>query len=193
MGFRSELARCSLAAALVVVVPAVGCGPTGLASPAGSTTPSGTASPSSIASASSSTGASPTAPASSGPETPPASGMGDAAVTVSVERDQYAPGERIDLQVRNGLSDSITTVDQQAFCTILRLDQAVGTGWEEVHNCLSGPPPQDIVIKPGEQRTVTWETGLGKGVFRARLVYTIGGAFVAGKALEVESGRLTVG
>jgi hypothetical protein len=115
-------------------------------------------------------------------------------VTVTAERDQYAPGEPIHLQIHNGLMDAVTTVDQQAFCGVLRLDEEIGPDtWQEVHNCTSGPPPRDVVIGPREGQSVTWETGLGKGVYRARLVYTIGGAFVAGEASEVTTGRLTVG
>jgi hypothetical protein len=115
-------------------------------------------------------------------------------VTVEAGREQYAPGEPIHLQIINGLSDQITTVDQQAFCSVLRLDHEIGPDvWEEVHNCTSGPPPREVVIGPGQEQAVTWETGLGEGVYRARLVYSIGGAFIAGKASEVTTGRLTVG
>ncbi len=115
-------------------------------------------------------------------------------MTVVAERTQYAPGEPISLQIHNGLTDSITTVDQQAFCGVLRLDQEISPDvWEEVLNCTSGPPPRDVVIEPAQDQSVTWETGLGKGVYRARLVYTVGGAFVAGEASEVTTGRLTVG
>ena len=123
-----------------------------------------------------------------------ASGQGDLQVSVKAAREQYAAGEPIQLQIHNGLSDPITTVDQQAFCGVLRLDQEIGPDvWEEVHNCTSGPPPREVVIGPGQEQAVTWETGLGKGVYRARLVYSIGGAFIAGKASEVTTGRLTVG
>ncbi len=115
-------------------------------------------------------------------------------MTIVAEREQYAPDEPIRLQIRNGLNDAITTVDQQAFCGVLRLDREIAPDlWEEVHNCASGPPPRDVVIGPGQEQSVTWETGLGEGVFRARLVYTVGEAFVAGEASEVTSGRLTVG
>jgi hypothetical protein len=113
-------------------------------------------------------------------------------VTILVERDRFAPGDPIELHIQNGLREAISTVDQQAFCGVLRLDRAVGTKWEEIRNCASGPPPRDVVIRPGEGLAVPWEPGLGKGVYRARLVYTIGGAFIAGKASEVTSERITV-
>jgi hypothetical protein len=167
---------------------AIACAPAGTGSPVGTASTHGTASPSDGASAS----ASPlTSPAT---ETTAPSGQGESQVTLAPEREQYAPGEPIRLQIHNGLSDQITTVDQQAFCGVLRLDQEVGPDvWEEVHNCTSGPPPREVVIGPGQEQVVTWETGLGKGVYRARLVYSIGGAFIAGKASEVTTGRLTVG
>jgi hypothetical protein len=169
---------------LAAFVLAVGCTPAAIRSPTG-TAPS---SPSASI---------PGSPGSAAPETGPPVGSNaspaDGHVVIVLEREQYAPGESIVLSVSNGLPDPITTVDQQAFCDVLRLDMEVGAGWEEVRNCISGPPPRDVVIEPGAQRTVTWEQGLGEGVYRARLVYTIGTVFVAGEALEVISGRLTVG
>jgi hypothetical protein len=113
-------------------------------------------------------------------------------VLILLERTSYAAGESIELRVVNGLPDPITTVDQQAFCDVLQLDAAVGDGWESVQNCISGPPPRDIVIGPGEERHITWEPGLGKGVYRARLVYTIGSVFVPGDASEITSDQFEV-
>ncbi len=115
-------------------------------------------------------------------------------MTIVAQRDEYALGEQIRLEIHNGLNDPITTVDQQAFCGVLRLDREIGPDlWEEIHNCASGPPPRDVVIGPGQVLAETWETGLGKGVYRARFVYSVGGAFIAGEASEVTTGRLTVG
>jgi hypothetical protein len=167
---------------------AIACAPAGTGSPVGTASTQGPGSPSAGAAASASPLTSPAA------ETTAPSGQGDSQVTVEAEREQYAPGEPIQLQIHNGLSNPITTVDQQAFCGVLRLDKEIGPDvWEEVHNCTSGPPPREVVIGSGQEQAVTWETGLGEGVYRARLVYSIGGAFIAGKATEVTTGRLTVG
>ena len=184
MGFRSARTR-TIATAIPFLLLAVACTPSGTASPRTTASPQATAagpeaSPSPLAS-----------PATASPGT---SGQGDSLVTIAAEREQFAPGEPIHLEIRNGLGDPITTVDQQAFCGVLRLDREIAPDvWEEVHNCPSGPPPRDVVIGPGQEQAVTWETGLGKGVYRARLVYTVGEAFVAGEASEVATGRLTVG
>jgi hypothetical protein len=164
---------------LAVLLFFAGCAPAGTTSPSVSVIPSGSAVPSSAASRTAAT-ASPSAPA-------------DGRVSVVVDRDNYTPGEPIEFLVGNGLDGPIATVDQQAFCSILRLDQEVNGAWQEIHNCLSGPPPREVIIGPGDEQTVIWQGGLGKGVYRARLVFTIGEAFAAGTALEVVSGRLTVG
>lgn len=178
MRLRASWTR-TVAAAFVFIVLAVACAPAGTASPKVSSSPGETASPSPSAGA--------------GPSES-SSGQTEPHVTVAAEREKYAAGEPIHLQIHNGLMGSIATVDQQAFCGVLRLDKEISPDtWQEVRNCQSGPPPQDVVIGPGQEQSVTWETGLGKGVYRARLVYTIGGAFVAGEASEVTTGRLTVG
>lgn len=117
---------------------------------------------------------------------------GGTQVSIDIDRERFADGEPIELRIHNGLNDAVATVDQQAFCGVLRLDRAVGTAWEEVRNCATGPPPRDVVIGPGEERTVHWEPGLGKGVYRARLVYATGDVFVPGSAMEVTSRILTV-
>ena len=188
MRLSSPQTLAAVAASLFVVLVAA-CAAEGTASPQGPASVQGIASPSPSISASESAPASSRAPASAAP-----SDRSDTQITVVAERTQYAPGEPISLRIHNGLTYSITTVDQQAFCGVLRLDQEVSPDvWEEVVNCISGPPPRDVVIEPGQDLSVTWETGLGKGVYRARLVYTVGGAFVAGEASEVTTGRLTVG
>ena len=176
------------AAASVLTVLAVAC------APAGTVSPQLPASPGVIQSSSAGAIASDSPLTSRAPESAAPSGQGDSLVTIATEREQFAPGEPIHLKIRNGLGDPITTVDQQAFCGVLRLDQEIAPDvWEEVHNCASGPPPRDVLIGPGQEQAVTWETGLGKGAYRARLVYTVGEAFVAGEASEVTTGRLTVG
>lgn len=188
MRLRSPRALAAAAASLFVVLVAA-CAADGTASPQAPASVQLIASPS--------TGTvSESAPASSRPpeSAAPTDQSDSQQVTVVADRAQYAPGEPISLRIHNGLSDSITTVDQQAFCGVLRLDQEISPDvWEEVVNCISGPPPRDVVIEPGQDQAVTWETGLGKGVYRARLVYTVGRAFVAGEASEVTTGRLTVG
>lgn len=186
MLFRS--ARAHTVAALLSAMLAGACAPAGSASPQGTASPPARASPSAggISSAS--------PPASQAPATAAASGQRDSQVTVVAKRNEYALGEQIRLDIHNGLNDPITTVDQQAFCGVLRLDREIGPDlWEEVHNCASGPPPRDVVIGPGQVLAVIWERGLGKGVYRARFVYSVGGAFIAGEASEVTTGRLTVG
>ena len=116
----------------------------------------------------------------------------DARVVIQPERDRYSANEPIVIRIRNGLDETITTVDQQAFCGVLRLDREVSAGWEEVQNCISGPPPREVTIGPGQERVEPWAEGLGKGVYRARFVYTIGETFTPGAALEATS-RLEVG
>ena len=187
MRFRSPRTRATAVASGLIVL-AVAC------APAGTESPQLPASPGVIPSSSAGAIASESSLASRAPESAAPSGQPESRVTVTAEREQFAPGEPIHLQIRNGLSDPITTVDQQAFCGVLRLDREIGPDiWEEVHNCTSGPPPRDVVIGPGQEQSETWETGLGKGVYRARLVYTVGGSFVPGEASDISTGRLTVG
>jgi hypothetical protein len=116
-----------------------------------------------------------------------------APISIAFGRPAYDAGQPISVLIRNALDGPIATVDQQAFCGVLRLDRMVGAGWEEIQTCVSGPPPRDVVIASGDERSETWQAGLGKGVYRARLVYSNGTAFVAGNASEITSGRLTVG
>ena len=101
----------------------------GACAPAGNASPQGTASPQSLASPSAG-GISTASPRTSrASATTAASSQGDSQVTIVVERDRYAPGEPIQLRIVNGLDDAITTVDQQAFCGVLRLDRAIGRRW----------------------------------------------------------------
>jgi hypothetical protein len=175
----------TMATAILSVLLAAACTPSGTASLGATASPRATAP---------GPDASPSPTASLAIASTKPSGQGDSPVTIAAEQERFAPGVPIHLEIRNGLNDPITTVDQQAFCGVLRLDQEIAPDvWEEVHNCASGPPPRDVVIGPGQLQAVTWETGLGKGVYRARLVYTVGEAFVAGEASEVTTGRLTVG
>lgn len=116
----------------------------------------------------------------------------DRIVTIRSVSASYTSGDAVEFVVTNGLADPITAQDQQAFCTIVRVDQLVGDAWVEAAPCVSGPPPSDVVLNAESAMTIELPLPLESGTYRARLVYSIGLVFVPGKTLEAETATFTV-
>ncbi len=69
-------------------------------------------------------------------------------VAVQTDNREYATGEEITVTVTNNIDALVVTYDQQAFCSILRLERQGQAGWEEVRNCYSLKPEQFVGIEP---------------------------------------------
>lgn len=108
-------------------------------------------------------------------------------LTVQTDRSVYRTDQEIIVNATNGLDRPITTIDQQGFCSIFRLEERTGAEWTELRNCYSGPPPQDVTIAAGETVTTTFPPQLEAGTYRVALVYTPGDHFIAGDNITVYS------
>jgi hypothetical protein len=97
-------------------------------------------------------------------------------VLVMTDKQEYQQDEEIVVTITNNLDTRITTFDQQAFCTIVRLDERVGEEWKEVRNCLSGAPPRFLTID-AQAETYVKLPGLSQGVYRASVVFSQGDTF----------------
>ena len=111
------------------------------------------------------------------------------AVGVAVETDRitYDSDQEIVVSATNNLDSPITTIDQQGFCSIFRIEEREGNAWTELINCFSGPPPTDFTIAPGETVTTTFPPQLEPGTYRVELVYTEGDEYIAGSTISVYS------
>ncbi|MCK5721120.1 MAG: hypothetical protein KAI84_01160 [Gammaproteobacteria bacterium] len=107
-------------------------------------------------------------------------------VLVETDKQEYQKGEEIIVTITNNLDTSITTFDQHAFCSIIRLEQQSETEWKEVQNCFSGAPIQLITLKSGTQ-TVVKLPGLSPGIYRVSLVFSLGETFHFGDSFVASS------
>lgn len=97
-------------------------------------------------------------------------------VLVITDKQEYQRDEDIVVTITNNLDTRITTFDQQAFCTFVRLDERVGEKWKEVRNCLSGAPPRFLTLDTQAETNVKLP-GLSQGVYRASVVFSQGDTF----------------
>jgi hypothetical protein len=106
------------------------------------------------------------------------------AVSIVTDKGEYTVGETIVVTVTNNLNIPITTLNQQAFCTIIRMELQKDGNWQEVKNCYSGEPVAEVTIKPGEKVVKQLETP-ASGTYRVGLIYSEGDAYDRGKLLAV--------
>lgn len=111
------------------------------------------------------------------PSTTTTSKPDERGVVVSVAKARYHSEEVVELIIANGLEVEITMRDQQGFCTVVNIDQLVGEDWTPAAPCISGPPPTDLVLAAGASASIELPQFLEQGIYRGRLVYTIGDAF----------------
>jgi hypothetical protein len=108
--------------------------------------------------------------------------------TVLVETDQqkYQRNQEIIVTITNDLDTSITTFDQQAFCTIIRLEQQIGTEWKEVKNCISGVPSRPVTLEP-HKKVIVKLPSLTPGIYLASIIFSLGETFNFGKSFIASS------
>ena len=102
-------------------------------------------------------------------------------VLVETDKQEYRADEKIVVTITNNLDSSVTTFDQQAFCTIIKLEQQKETEWKEVRNCFSGAPSVLVTLKPAT-KTIVELPGLSPGIYRALIIFSLGEAFNFGKS-----------
>jgi len=112
-------------------------------------------------------------------------------VLVRTDKREYQQDEKIVVTITNNLDTIMTTLDQQAFCTIVRLDKQVGTEWKEVRNCYSGAPTRPVTLNPHSETIVTL-AGLPSGNYRASISFSIGKHFDFAKLYISSSPPFTV-
>lgn len=112
-------------------------------------------------------------------------------VTVKTNQLEYQLGEEVIVIVINNLDIQITTFDQQASCSIIRLEQHIGDRWKEVKDCFSGAPSQQITLEPSS-RTVITLPGPRAGVYQVALVFSVGETFEFGGVYVVYSPQFIV-
>jgi len=111
-------------------------------------------------------------------------------VLIQSVKQGYLPGEAIQIRVTNSLDTSITTFDQQAFCSFVSLEQRTKTQWTAVRNCLSGVPPSDVILPSGADTLLTLLRSIGDiapGMYHATMVYSPGKLFTFRDTVMVAS------
>lgn len=97
----------------------------------------------------------------------------DSMVTVETNRQEYLQDDEIVVTITNNLDISITTIDQQAFCSIIRLKQRIGKEWKELINCFSGIPPSYVTLG-AHSETIVKLPGLSPGIYQVYIKYSLG-------------------
>jgi len=117
-------------------------------------------------------------------------------VLVETNQQEYRQNEAIVVTITNNLDTSITTFDQQAFCSIVRLERQDGTEWREVRNCFSGVPRTEVTLKPGAETVVQLSAhllpALSPGIYRALMIFSLGETFNFGKSFLASSPLFSV-
>lgn len=114
-------------------------------------------------------------------------------VLVETNKQEYKQDEKLVVTIRNNLDTSITTFDQQAFCSIIRLEQERGTEWKEVRNCFSAVPRQLVILKPHTETIVKLKVlDLSPGIYRATIIFSMGESFNFGKSFVASSSPFRV-
>lgn len=107
-------------------------------------------------------------------------------VLIETDKQAYRTNEEMVVTVINGLDSSITTFDQQAFCSIIKLEQQTESEWEEVRNCLAGVPSSFVTLEPHSE-TVVRLPGLSAGAYRVSIAFSPGEVFSFSNSLVVPS------
>ena len=101
-------------------------------------------------------------------------------VVVETNKQAYQQGEEVTVTVTNNLDTSITTFDQQAFCSIFRLEQRTTEEWKEVRNCISGAPRRSVTLGPHSKTTVNLPSP-SPGLYRVSVIFSPGEVFDFGR------------
>jgi hypothetical protein len=112
-------------------------------------------------------------------------------VLVATNKQEYSQGEEIVVTITNDLDTNIITFDQQAFCTIVRLEQRIGTEWREVRNCFSGIPSRSVTLKPYTKTSVKLPA-LSPSIYRTLIIFSLGETFNFGKSFTAFSSPFSV-
>jgi predicted mannosyl-3-phosphoglycerate phosphatase (HAD superfamily) len=112
-------------------------------------------------------------------------------VTVETNLQEYHQKEEIVVTITNNLDTSITTIDQQAFCTIVRLKQLIGKEWKEVINCFTGMPPKYVTLG-AHSETIVKLPGLSQGIYQVYINYSLGLAYDLSKTYTSFSSQFIV-
>jgi hypothetical protein len=107
-------------------------------------------------------------------------------VLVETNKQEYSQDEEIVVTITNDLDTNITTFDQQAFCTMIRLEQQSGTEWREVRNCFSGVPSKLVTLKPYTKTSVKLPA-LSPSIYRTLIIFSLGETFNFGKSFTASS------
>ena len=107
-------------------------------------------------------------------------------VSVETNKQEYQRDEEIVVTVTNKLDKKITTFDQQAFCTIIKLEQQDGTEWRKMKICFSGAPRSLVSLSPHTE-TIVKLLALSPGIYRASIIFSLGVTFNFGKSFVASS------
>ena len=105
----------------------------------------------------------------------------DSMVTVETNLQEYHQNEEIVVTITNNLDKSITTIDQQAFCTIVSIKQLIGKEWKELKNCFSGIPVSNVTLGSYSE-TIVKLPALSPGTYQAYIRYSLGLKYYPGKS-----------
>jgi hypothetical protein len=113
-------------------------------------------------------------------------------VFVRTDKQEYNLNEAVVVTITNNLDTTITTIDQRAFCTIIKLETLTGEEWKEVRNCFSLQPAISVTLE-GHSDTRVQLPGLSSsGEYRASINFSPGGIFNVGELSIAASSPFTV-
>lgn len=116
-----------------------------------------------------------------------------ARVHVETNKQAYQQDEKIIVTITNNLDTSITTFDQQAFCTIIGLEQQSALEWKRISNCLFGVPSRFVTLKPHTETNEKLSPsppsipGISTGTYRASILFSVGETFNFGRSFVSSS------
>ncbi len=105
----------------------------------------------------------------------------DSMVTVETNLQEYYQNKEIVVTITNNLDKSITTIDQQAFCTIISIRQLIGKEWKELKNCFSGIPVSNVTLGAYSE-TIVKLPALSPGTYQVYIRYSLGLKYYPGKS-----------
>ena len=123
------------------------------------------------------------------------------AVTITLDRAQYATSDTITVMINNGLATAITVVDHQTNCSIVVLQAQTNGGWQSIHNCRIMTPTRLSHLAAGGVTRVRLVPGGGQlattpwaaGTYRVVMTYGAGASSTPNAGAEATSTPFTIG
>lgn len=124
----------------------------------------------------------------------PSSQHADGQVTLTLDKQRYAPGGTITVTIHNGLAKAVWSADHKTGCTVLTAEHLRNGQWETAGACKLETPTRMVALS-SVSATVDHlsTTGWPSGTYRISLSYNGGGEGSGGPSGVAYSTEFTVG